>query len=214
MPLEPDPPPTTGLPTADLRRHLADAVLPNAAFLLGYKAFGVHEGVIAALCAALVLVVARLIARQRLTVVMAAFGLVAVHATAVLITGHGRDFFLPWLALSAGLLAVFGVSLLRRRPVSRGLARFENLRDALGPHLRVTALWSALWALNLAVGIPLYLADQVVGLGLAHFLLGAPTFALLGLASWRSLRTPVPTPLELPRETAGNHENRTSTRSA
>jgi len=176
-------------PTRELRRHLLDAVLPNAAFLIVYKAFGVHEGVLAAIGIGVVLVVVRLLARRPLTVVLSAFGLVALHAVPVLVSGRAQDFFLAWLVLSGAMLAAFAVSLLRRRPVTLRLTRLDGFSPDASGHARTTALWCGLWATNLLVGVPLYLNDQVVGLGVAHFLSGAPAFTLLGWVSWRTLRT-------------------------
>jgi uncharacterized membrane protein len=176
------------LSRADLRRHLADAVLPNAAFLACYELFGVPQGVLAALVAGAVLVVVRLVARRPLKVVFAAFGLVLLHAASVLLTGEGKDFFLPWLLLNVAGAFAFLVSVLVRRPLTSRLSRFAGLTDDPGKHRTVTLLWTGLFALHLVVGLPLYLADQVVALGVAHFVLGPPALLLWGWLTWRILR--------------------------
>lgn len=172
----------------DLLRHLVDAVLPNAAFVVGHEVAGVREGVIATLAVGLVLLALRLAARRRPTFVLGAFGIVAVHAGTVVLTGEGRNFFLPWMLLNAVLLVVFLISLVRRRPLTAKPAAGLGLSTHPGTHLRVTALWTALWALHLVIAIPLYAAHQVAALGVADFVLGPPALLLWGFLSWRMLR--------------------------
>jgi hypothetical protein len=184
-----------------MRRHLADAVVPNMAFLVGNEVFGVMEGVIAAVAAGLVLVILRLARHRRLWVVFAAFAVVLVHAGTVVATGEGRDFFLLWLLRNIALTLVFVLSLVLGRPitlvlgrlVTARLTRFSGLTGDLAQHKKVTALWAGLWVLHLVVGLPLYAADMVVALGVAKFVMGPPALLVLGLLSWRLLaRAPDP----------------------
>jgi intracellular septation protein A len=188
MAVEQRPRPDIRLNGRDLRRHLADAVIPNAAFLIFYETYGVLGGVVAAVIAGTALLVARLLKKRPLKVVFAAFGLVIAHAVMVLITGEGRDFFLPWLVLNGVAAAGFLISLVIRKPVSAKLSRFSGLTADRRQHRKVTALWSGLWLLHIAVGLPLYLTHQVVALGVAHFVLGPPALLLWGFLTWRMLR--------------------------
>jgi hypothetical protein len=170
-----------------MRRHLADAVVPNVAFLVGYEMVGALAGGVAALAAALVLVGIRLLCRHKLTAVAAGFGLVVLHTAMVVLTGDGRDYFLPWLIFNGVLTVVFAASLLIGRPITTRLSRFAGLSDDLSRHRLVTALCTGLGGLHLATGLPLYLADMVVALGVAKFLLGPPALLVLGILSWRLL---------------------------
>jgi uncharacterized membrane protein len=180
--------PISGPSRLDLQRHLADAVLPNAAFLVGYEAVSASVGVIAALVVALALAALRLLRRRRPTMVAVAFGLVLLHAATVLLTGEGRGYFLPWLLLNGALTLVFATSLLIGRPITRRMSRFAGLSDDLARHRLLTAMWAGFWVLHLAVGLPLYLADMVVALGVASFLTGPPGLLVMGFLSWRLLR--------------------------
>lgn len=173
-----------------MRRHLADAVLPNVAFLVGYELVGASTGVVAALAAALVLVGLRLLRGHKLTAVAAGFGLVVLHTTMVVLTGEGRDYFLPWLIFNGALTLVFTVSLVIGRPITVRLSRFAGLSDDLSRHRLVTALCIGLGVAHLVVGLPLYLADMVVALGVAKFLLGPPAILVMGILSWRLLQAP------------------------
>ncbi|GAB3571030.1 hypothetical protein GCM10027445_25690 [Amycolatopsis endophytica] len=190
MPAMPEVPDTTRSPGREARRHVADAVVPNVAFLVAYETVSVTAGVIAAVAAGLVLVVVRLLNKQKLTMVFAAFGVVLLHAGTVVATGDGRDYFLPWLLFNTGLTLALAGSLALGRPISARLARSAALSRDAPKHRKVTALWTALCALHLAVGLPLYSADLVVALGVAKFVLGPPAILLLGIWSWRILRGP------------------------
>lgn len=192
----------TGPPSArDMRRHLADAVLPNVAFLVGYEMVSALAGVVAALAAALVLVGVRLLRGHQLTAVAAGFGLVVLHTAMVVLTGEGRDYFLPWLILNIVLTVVCTASLIIGRPITARLSRFAGMSNDPSKHRRVTALVIALGVAHLAVGLPLYLADMVVALGVAKFLLGPPAILVLGILTWRLLHQ---TPTEQARPDAAD----------
>ncbi|OLT08836.1 hypothetical protein BJF90_11920 [Pseudonocardia sp. CNS-004] len=77
-------------------------MLPNVAFLVGYELVGASAGVVAALAAAQVLVGVQLLRRNKLTAAAAGFGLVVLHTAMVVLTGEGRDYFLPWLMFIPG----------------------------------------------------------------------------------------------------------------
>jgi hypothetical protein len=178
----------TAPPSArDMRRHLADAVVPNLAFLVGYELVNALTGVVAALAAALALVGVRLLRGHRLTAVAAGFGLVALHTAMVLLTGEGRDYFLPWLIFNAVLTVACTVSLIIGRPITARLSRFAGMSKDPSRHRIVTAMVTALGLAHLAVGLPLYFAEMVVALGVAKFLLGPPAILLLGILTWRLL---------------------------
>ena len=170
-----------------MRRHLVDAVVPNVAFLVGYELVSALAGVVAALAAALVLVGLRLLRRHKLTAVAAGFGLVVLHTAMVVLTGDGRDYFLPWLIFNGALTVVFTASLMIGQPITARLSRFAGMSDDLSRHRLVTALCTGLGLVHLAVGLPLYSADMVVALGVAKFLLGPPALLVLGIVSWRLL---------------------------
>ena len=178
----------TRLPgTPGMWRNILDALLPNAAFVVGYQTVGVLVGVTAAVAVGLVLAVARLMQRGKLTMVFVAFGLVLLQAVSAVATGEGRGYFLPWLVFNAAMMLVFALSLFIRRPISMRLSRFQGMTDDVSRHRIVTAMWTALWSVQLVVGLVLYVADMVVGLGVARFALGPPAVMLTGFFSWHLL---------------------------
>ena len=173
--------------TPGMWRNILDALLPNAAFVVGYQTVDVLVGVTAAVAVGLLLAIARLMQRGKLTMVFVAFGLVLLQAVSAVATGEGRGYFLPWLVFNAVMTLVFAISLLIRRPISMRLSRFQGMTDDVSRHRIVTAMWTALWAVQLVVGLVLYFADMVVGLGVARFALGPPAVILTGFVSWRLL---------------------------
>ena len=55
---------------------------------------------------------------------------------------------------------------------------------------RATWLWAGLFAVRLAVQLPLYLAGAVVALGVARTAMGLPLFALGLWLTWLMVRRP------------------------
>jgi hypothetical protein len=88
--------------------------------------------------------------------------------------------------LPAGAGVVFLASMLVRRPVV-GLVLGARGYDRR--HQLCTAVFLAKFVVNVAVAAPLYLADQVVALGVATTVLGSPALAACGYLCWRILRT-------------------------
>jgi uncharacterized membrane protein len=124
----------------------------------------------------------RVVRKQRIGAAVAGAVVVAVSAALVLITGDASTNYVPGFVINAVYGLVFLVSLLVRRPLV-GLAA-----SALSPNVDraatrlftwLTAAWVALFAIRLAVELPLFAAGQVVALGIARILLGVPLYAIV-----------------------------------
>ncbi|MEU2257666.1 DUF3159 domain-containing protein [Nocardia xishanensis] len=172
-------------------KRSADAVGPVAAFLLGYQLVGAHAGIAAAITAAAVLAVVRLVRGDSVKVVTVSMIAVLVYSLFVQISGEGRDFFLPTVIGCAVLTVLFGVSLIGRRPVTLWICRKVGLEPAgetaphrLRLHRRITATWFVNWVLHVVVLVPLYLANNVAALGLAAMLLGKPSVVVMVALTW------------------------------
>jgi cytochrome P450/uncharacterized membrane protein len=123
--------------------------------------------------------------------------MVGVCASIASGTGQGVDFYLPSVVLPAWAGFVFLVSMMVRWPmigVILGVVRGERFgwrRDRGRRRLYqfCTAVFLVKFVVNVAVLVPLYLAGQVVALGIASTLLGTPALGVCGYVCWRILRT-------------------------
>lgn len=177
---------------------IAEAVLPSLLFIVAYQVVALQaapqavtrDGLLPVVLPPLVLsavfVVIRLARRQRIiTALGGAFG-AALSAVLALASGNANENFLPGLLVNLAYGAVFLLSLLVRRPIVGVVVSFMMgdqrtwRQDPVKRRLYtwLTVLWVALFAIRLAVQLPLYLAgDQVVALGIAKIALGLPLYA-------------------------------------
>lgn len=184
-------------------RGMLEAALPFIAFTLAwvvgrqlYPALG------AALGAAAVLAVLRLAQRQSLRFVVSAVVPTAIAALVATRTGRAEDVFLPGILYNGGLalLSLFTVAI--RRPLVGfviGAAVGDPTGWARDPGLvrmtsRLTLVLAVPYVLRFVVQFPLFLAGEVVWLGIAKVVLGWPlllaALAVIGLMLSRG-RTPM-----------------------
>ncbi|MEU1737430.1 DUF3159 domain-containing protein [Streptosporangium sp. NPDC020145] len=178
-------------------RTLAEAVASRALFLVAYLTSGrVSASALIAVVGVLAFAVARVWTDRKYW--QAAGGLLMVGVSALLAgsTGRGVDFYLVGVLTSAVGGAVFLVSVLVRWPVVGlvlGAARDDRFgwrrdRARRRRYQRCTAIFLAKFALGTALMVPLYLAGQVVALGIASTLLTTPATGVCAYLSWRILR--------------------------
>jgi hypothetical protein len=105
-------------------RGMVDATLPTLAFLVGNTAAGLRAGIWAAVAAALLVFLLRLVRRE--SVQQAVSGLFAVGIAVALAaaTGQARDFFVPGLIRNAAIGVVLLGSVAFRRPLVGIVAEF------------------------------------------------------------------------------------------
>ena len=130
------------------------------------------------------------------------FGLlgVALGALIALYTGRAVDFFLVQIATNAASALAWAVSIVVRWPllglvVGTVLGQRTAWRrdpDLLRGYQRASWAWVAQYVLRLAVFVPLFLADQVVALGVTRVALTWPLVAVCVAASWPLLRSALP----------------------
>ncbi|TFC24352.1 DUF3159 domain-containing protein [Cryobacterium sp. TMT2-18-3] len=184
-------------------RGLVEAVLPGLVFLITYtftrQLFPEQSLVLSLVVPVLigvVFIVLRRISRQ--TVTPAVGGLVALIVSAVLalFTGRAEDFFLPgfWTnGLYGGALfisAVVGWPLIGLAVgflMGEGIAWRSN-RSRRRVLSILTLCWAGLFALRLAVQLPLYYSGNVEWLGAVKLLMGIPLYAPLLVISWLVVR--------------------------
>lgn len=177
-------------------RGLVESSAPGLVFVVVYVATRqLTPALIAAAGVALVAIVVRLAQRAPLTQALSGVVGVAVGVAWAWWSGRAQDYFAGGLLANAGYLVAMAASVLARWPavgVVVTLLRSEPMDWRTDPELApvrrryVWATWvmAAVFALRLAVQVPLYLAGQVAALGTAKLAMGVPLFALSLWVTW------------------------------
>lgn len=118
-------------------------------------------------------------------------GLIAVALSGFLAlrSGQGSDFFLIGFWTNAAYLVAFIVSILLRWPLIGVVAGFalnqgtawRRERKLFWSMQAITGCWAALFAVRLLVQVPLYMAENTQGLGIARMLMGPPLFGIVAV---------------------------------
>lgn len=175
-------------------RGSLETALPTLAFVVAWVwRDDLRTAVGAAIVATLVLAVVRLAQRQSLKFVLQAVVPTAIAAFFALRSGRAEDAFLPGIIWNAVMAAVAVLSVVTRWPLVGFMVAAgdpELAEDPLGWRrdrglvrvcTRLTLVLIALFAVRLAIMVPLYLAGQVAALGVAKVVLGWPLW-LAGVA--------------------------------
>ena len=152
----------------------------------------------AALAVGALLAVIRLVRRDPLQNVVAGFLGLGVAVFLAARTGRAEDVFLPGLLINIGYGLAYLVSILVRWPLlgilvglvtGQGMS-WRNDPALLRAYTKASALWVGLFAIRLAVQVPLYLAgeEQLGWLATARLAMGWPLFLLVAYLSWVIIR--------------------------
>ncbi len=177
---------------------MAESSLPAVVFLVAWLltdrdvtlAAKIAVGVTA------VLALARLARRQSPRHALSGLVGVAISAFVAARTGRAENYFLPGLLTNAAYLAAILISIAARWPLIGVVAGLLDgsgsswTRDPERRRLltRITWMWAGLFALRLAVQLPLYFAHEVVALGVARTVMGVPLFAFVAWVTYRRAR--------------------------
>lgn len=177
---------------------IVDSSLPGLAFVVGYTVSGqeLKAAVWAAVAVGAALLVLRLARRETLQFAIAGFVGVAIAAFIAQKTGKAENFFLPGLLLNLGYAIAYLVSIVVRWPlvgVFVGPLIGEGMEWRKDPRLvkvytRASWIWVGLFVLRLTVQLPLFLAGELVALGVAKTAMGFPIFALAVWLSYLVMR--------------------------
>jgi Protein of unknown function (DUF3159) len=178
-------------------RGIVESIIPGIAFLVIYLT--THNLLIAVLLPAfiaLVFVLARAGTRSSMSSAVTGAVLLAITAVLTLVTGRAANNFVPGILINAGGFIVLLVSILARWPLI-GILVGVLFGDVDGwrknPAKRriltvATWLWVALFAIRLALEVPLYLADNVAALGVVRLITSVPLYAVFLWVTWLLVR--------------------------
>ncbi|MGM1063165.1 DUF3159 domain-containing protein [Saccharothrix sp. Mg75] len=179
-----------------------DASLPPLAFALGWLLGGrsIAVGAGAAVVCGLVVGIARVVRGSRPGALLVSVGFVVLAAYVALRTGRPEDFFLLQIFLNAASALLWAASIVVRWPllgVVVGLATGQRFRWRRDPDLlrayRVASWpWVGQYLLRVVVFGALWLAGQVVLLGVMRVALTWPLQVACIALSWWVLRRALP----------------------
>lgn len=189
-------------------RGVVEAVAPGLLFVVVYIATGqqLRPALVAALAAAGLAVVARLVQRTPVTQAFSGVLGVGVGVFWAWRTGDASNFFAYGLLVNVTYLVGTLVSVVAGWPLVGLVVGMFSARGPLGggpwsavvewradPVLRrrytlATWPWVAMFALRLLVQLPLFFSDEVVWLGTAKLVMGVPLTAVVLWLSWMLVR--------------------------
>jgi hypothetical protein len=175
-----------------------EASLPGFLYVFSFAIFhDVTISVTTVVIAVILLTIRHLLKRRPISGLIGSFigiGL-AIYLT-LRPEGQAKDFYLPGFWQNSAYGIVLLLSVLIRYPVigllvgfvtNQGLSWRKDRRKMRFFNL-VTLLWVGLFAVRLAVELPLYLVNDVVTLGFAKLVLGLPFYLTMIWISWLLLR--------------------------
>lgn len=179
-------------------RGSLETALPTVAFVIGWLwKHDVRTAVSAAAVVVVVLLLIRLASRQTLRYVFSAVFATAVAAFFALRSGQAEDAFLPGILGSVGFGLLSLVSVLGRWPLVGFMVAAGDPEMAENPLAwrrdralvrvcsRLTLVLVGLYAVRVALMLPLYLAHHITLLGVAKIALGWPAYlvaiAIMGM---------------------------------
>lgn len=193
-------------------RGFVESAAPGIVFVIAYLGWGGWRiPVIASVATVAVMVVVRLIQRSSVQQALAGVLGVGIGALWAWRSGDAGGYFVPGLWANGLYLAGLLISMAVRWPavgVVVGLLKgWGTSWRADARVMRVmqlgTAVVAGMFALRLAVQLPLYLAGAVAPLGTARLAMGVPLFALTLWLVWLLVRNAAPrsTPQDPPQTT-------------
>jgi len=178
---------------------IIESAVPPTAFLLIYT---IWQNTFAAVVVAASLSVAsiskQLIQRKPVSQAFAGAVLTGISVWLALKSPDGaKDYYLPGFYTNAAYGSVLLLSVIIRWPAlglvigffkGWGLTWRKN-RAMLTRFDLITGMWVGLFALRLAIELPLFFANNVEALGVAKLVLGTPTYAVCIWFTWLASRS-------------------------
>jgi hypothetical protein len=184
------------------KRGLTEAGLPSVVFIVVYTATrSLNTSLWSAVAVAAVLTVVRLAQRDKLQHAMSGLFGVVVCAAFAKYTGQAKNFYLPGVLMQIGEGILFSVSALVRwplvgviiGPITGEMMAWREHPERLRVFTIATWLLVGMFALRVAIEVPLYLANQLTALGAAKVVLGYPLYIAVLFVCWRVIKkAPLP----------------------
>ena len=184
------------------KRGLAETGLPSIVFIIVYTATtSLNSSLWSAVAVAAVLTVVRLVQKDKLQHALGGLMGVAVCAAFAKYTGQAKNFYLPGVLLNLGEAVLFTASALARwpivgvviGPITGEMTSWRAHPERLRAFTLSTWLLAAMFAVRVAIEVPLYFGNQLTALGAAKVVLGYPLYLAVAFVCWRIIRkAPLP----------------------
>lgn len=171
--------------------------LPILVFVPVSSLAGLMPAIFAALGVATLILIWRLIRKESLQPAFSGFFAVGVSALIAYLVGESKGYFLLGIWSSLLYAAVFGISVLIRRPVVGYVWGWVNQHDRGWRKVRkavfafdvATVVWVVVFGARFVVQNHLYDADQTGLLGVARIAMGWPLTGVAALVTYLAIRT-------------------------
>ncbi len=182
-------------------RGLIDSGLPSIVFLVAFNiAHSVKTASLVSIVLSVIFAVIRLLERDTIQHALSGIFGVAICAAFAMYSHSASGFYLPSIIKNAVFFAIYVGGNIANLPIiglTLGPILGENMEwrknaARLAVYKRVGWIWAGMFALRIAIQLPLYLAKQVNLLGTANIFLGYPLYLVVIWLTWQALRR-VPT---------------------
>lgn len=180
---------------------MADAGLPAICFLIVYTATNqLNPAVLGSVAVAVVMFVIRLLRRETLQHALSGLFGVLVCAGFAKFSGHAQNYYLPGILINLGSFLLFAGTALARwpivglmiGPITGEMTTWRRVPGRLRAFTNATWLLAALFAVKLAVQVPLYLTHHTTALGVAKLALGYPPYLACLYFAWQMIKNAPP----------------------
>ncbi|WP_194896942.1 DUF3159 domain-containing protein [Catenulispora pinisilvae] len=180
---------------------MADAGLPAICFLIVYTATNsLNPAVIGSVAVGVVMFLIRLLRRETLQHALSGLFGVLVCAGFAKFSGHAQNYYLPGILINLGSFLLFaGTALIRWPiaglmigPITGEMTTWRRVPGRLRAFTKATWLLAALFAVKLAVQVPLYLTHHTTALGVARLALGYPPYLACLYVAWQWIKNAPP----------------------
>lgn len=182
-------------------RGIIESIVPTLVFMLTFIiTSNLWLTVVISLAVGLIELIVRLIAREQLRSAAMGLVLVLICLAAAWFSHDAKNFYVPGFIINAVSLVVVALTLLFRvplvgcfvevfhTPMEEGLKAWADSWRAdaalFKAYVESTWVWFALFAVRLALELPLYFAGRVSWLGVVRIISGVPLFAAALWISW------------------------------
>jgi hypothetical protein len=183
-------------------REAVEGAAPSVTFVVAYAVAGtaLTTALAVALAVAAIVAAVRLARRESLRHVLGGLAAVALAAAVAARTGRAEDYFLPSLLANVAAALIWAVSVLAGWPllgviVGAAVGQRTSWRsdpDLVRAYGRASWIWAASFVVRAAVMTPLYLAGEVLALGVAKVVLGWPMVLVVIWLSWFTIGRTLP----------------------